>query len=195
MKRLLTLTLMFMTLIMSSPTMAQVEEYQIDVKGAHAFVQFRIKHLGYSWLYGRFNKFEGDFTIERENLANSTIEVTIDTASLDSNHAKRDKHLRAEKYLDVANYPEAKFVSTSLKVNADQKSGILTGNLTLKGVTKSVGLDVKLIGEGKDPWGGYRAGFEGSTTLTLADFNIKDFAPTVTKLEMILAIEGRRKHY
>ncbi|MBT4922354.1 MAG: YceI family protein [Rickettsiales bacterium] len=195
MKRLLTLTLMFMTLIMSSPTMAQVEEYQIDVKGAHAFVQFRIKHLGYSWLYGRFNKFEGDFTIDRENLANSTIEVTIDTASLDSNHAKRDKHLRAEKYLDVANYPEAKFVSTSLKVNADQKSGILTGNLTLKGVTKSVGLDVKLIGEGKDPWGGYRAGFEGSTTLTLADFNIKDFAPTVTKLEMILAIEGRRKHY
>jgi len=184
-----------MTLIMSSPTMAQVEEYQIDVKGAHAFVQFRIKHLGYSWLYGRFNKFEGDFTIDRENLANSTIEVTIDTASLDSNHAKRDKHLRAEKYLDVANYPEAKFVSTSLKVNADQKSGILTGNLTLKGVTKSVGLDVKLIGEGKDPWGGYRAGFEGSTTLTLADFNIKDFAPTVTKLEMILAIEGRRKHY
>ena len=167
------------------------EWYQIDT--AHSFIQFRIQHLGYSWLYGGFNSFEGTFELDRENPENSSISLTIDPASVDSNHAERDKHLRDDDFLDVENYPEASFTSTSLRLNEDGRSGVMTGDLVLRGVTKSIDIDVKLVGEGNDPWGGYRAGFEGSTVLTLKDFNVKqDLGPASTQVEMMLSVEGIR---
>lgn len=168
---------------------AKVEEYKIDTEGAHAFIQFRIKHLGYSWLYGRFNKFDGSFNIDRDNLEKSTINITIDPASIDSNHAERDKHLRDTKFLAVKEFPQATFNSTKLKLK-DKKSGVLTGNLSLHGVERPININVQLTGEGKDPWGGYRAGFEGKTTLTLKDFGIQDLGPSSTTVEMFLSIEG-----
>ncbi|NBC46948.1 MAG: hypothetical protein GVY22_02920, partial [Gammaproteobacteria bacterium] len=86
---------------------AEVEEYVIDTEGGHAFVQFRIQHLGYSWLYGRFNDFGGAFSYDPEDPDNASIEVEIETASIDSNHAERDKHLRGDDFLDVERYPQA----------------------------------------------------------------------------------------
>ena len=74
---------------------AQAADYTIDTQGAHAFIQFKISHLGYSWLYGRFNTFSGEFSYDADKLADSKISLTIDTASVDSNHAERDKHLRS----------------------------------------------------------------------------------------------------
>jgi len=191
MKKILVCTLMAIALIASNS--ARAETYKIDTEGTHAFIQFKIKHLGYSWLYGRFNKFDGTFEIDRNNLENSTIVLNIDPASIDSNHEKRDNHLRSSDFLAVEDFPEAGFTSTSLKIN-DDNSGILTGNLTLHGVTKPIDIAVKLIGEGKDPWGGYRIGFEGTTTFALKDFNIKrDLGPASAQIEMILAIEGIRQ--
>jgi len=166
------------------------EDYVIDTKGAHAFVQFRVQHLGYSWLYGRFNEFSGKFSYDDAAPEKASVEVIIKTASVDSNHAERDKHLRSDDFLDVNKYPEAKFISTSYTPGKDGK-GTLKGNLTLHGVTKEVEIDMHSIGAGKDPWGGYRRGFEGTTKFAMADFGIvKDLGPKSKDVEMTLSLEG-----
>jgi polyisoprenoid-binding protein YceI len=188
-------TIAFLTLATTllSPTFAAEERYLIDTEGAHAFVQFRIKHLGYSWVYGRFNDFRGTFTYNEEDPSMSRVEVVIETASIDSNHAERDKHLRGEDFLDVAEYPEATFKSTSYKETGLNKATLI-GELILRGVTKPVTLDVHRIGNGPDPWGGYRRGFEGTTTLKLADFGIvKDLGPAAREVQLTLSVEGIRQ--
>lgn len=167
---------------------AYAEDYTIDTEGMHAFIQFRIQHLGYSWLYGRFDKFSGNFSYDEKKPEEAKVEVSIDTTSVNSNHAERDKHLRSDDFLDVEKFPEAKFVSTKYS------GGKLEGNLTLHGVTKLITIDVKEIGAGVDPWGGFRRGFEGSTKFALKDFSIKkDLGPASQEVEMILAIEGVKK--
>ncbi|MCW8915715.1 MAG: YceI family protein [Magnetovibrio sp.] len=194
MKRLTLAASAALALAVSTPNVgAQATEYVIDTKGAHAFVQFRVKHLGYSWLYGRFNTFDGAFNYDAANPEASKINVTIDTASVDSNHAERDKHLRNEDFLDVSKYPKATFVSTGVKVNGDGTAHVM-GDFTLHGVTKPITIDVSKMGEGKDPWGGYRAGFEGSTTITMADYGMTfNLGPASTQAEIMLTLEGIRK--
>jgi polyisoprenoid-binding protein YceI len=173
-----------------APLSASAAHYEIDP--SHAFIQFKISHLGYSVLTGRFNTFAGSFTWDKDNPGASTIEVTVETASLDSNWAERDKHLRGEDFLHVDKYPEAVFKST--KYTGDASGGQLEGTLTLHGVTKPVVLDVKAIGEGPDPWGGYRAGFEATTTLRRADFGMDyNLGPTAETMLMELFVEGIRK--
>lgn len=174
-------------------TTVMADEYVIDKKGMHASIQFKIAHLGYSWLWGRFNDFDGEFTYDKNNPNASKIEVTINTKSIDSNHAERDKHLRGDEFLDVEKFPQSKFVSTSFTMNEDG-SGVLKGDFSLHGVTKPITIDVKYIGEGADPWGGYRVGFEGTTRIALADYGIlKNLGPASKELDLILSIEGVRK--
>jgi len=169
------------------------EEYVIDTKGSHAFIQFKIAHLGYSWLLGRFNKFTGEFSYDEKNPSAAKVKVDIDVASIDSNHAERDKHLRGEDFLEVKKYPKASFVSTSFKELSDGKAE-LKGDLTLHGVTKPVTIAVAHVGHGDDPWGGYRRGFQGETRLALADYNINfNLGPASKELELYLSIEGVRK--
>lgn len=188
MKKFVSAILLFMIM---QPAMA--ENYVLDTKGAHAFIQFKIKHLGYSWLLGRFNKFDGHFSYDEKNPSAARIVVNIDPASIDSNHAERDKHLRDKDFLNVKKYPEAKFVSTAFEELGNNKAK-LTGDLTLHGVTKSISIDVEHIGHGKDPWGGYRRGFAGSVTLTLKDFGINyNLGPASRQVEMFLSIEGIRQ--
>lgn len=178
---------------LSLPALAPAADYVIDTEKAHAFIQFRIQHLGYSWLYGRFNEFDGKFSYDAKNPGANKIEVNIDTASIDSNHAERDKHLRSDDFLDVKKFPQARFVSTKF---ADHGNGraTLTGELTLHGVTRPVTIEVEHIGEGNDPWGGYRAGFFGTTTLKLADFGItRDLGPASQNVELMLSVEGIRQ--
>ncbi len=92
---------------------AQAADYAFDKKGSHQFLQFRVQHLGYSWLYGRFNNFDGTFSYDADAPEKSKVSVTIDTTSVDSNHAERDKHIRSDDFLNVDKYPEATFESTS----------------------------------------------------------------------------------
>lgn len=168
-------------------------DYVVDTKGAHAFIQFRVQHLGYSWLYGRFNEFSGEFTYDEAKPESSSISVNINTSSIDSNHAERDKHLRSDDFLDTSKFPTAKFVSTRVEAGAGDTAKVY-GNLTLKDVTKEVVLDVHRVGMGKDPWGGFRAGFEGTTKFRMKDFNImKSLGPLSQDVEMILSIEGIKK--
>src|SRR5690625_7295053 len=95
------------------------EHYQIDTRHAHAFVQFRISHLGFSWLYGRFNDFEGQFVLHPENPEKSSASAAIETASVGTNHPARDDQLRSDDFLYVSNHPQARFQSTSLETRDD----------------------------------------------------------------------------
>ncbi len=170
----------------------QAADYKVDVKGAHAFVQFKIKHLGYSWLLGRFNTFDGDFSYDEKSPNNAKISIEIDTKSIDSNHAERDKHLKGKDFLNVSSFPKATFTSSSIKFS-DNENAIVTGEFTLKGVTKTISFSVIKIGEGQDPWGGHRTGFSGTTSLKLADYGITyNLGPASTHVEMALHIEGVR---
>ena len=188
------LTSLLLTLTFALPAQA-AEDYDIDIKGQHAFIQFKVKHLGYSWLIGNFNTFNGSFHYDEANPANNSININIDVTSLDSNHAERDKHLRSADFFDVAKHPKAGFVSTSYADQGDGK-GVLKGKLTLRGVTKEVSINVSQIGTGKDPWGGYRRGFEGHTTLHLSDYNMAKagmLGPLAENVEMYFSFEGVRK--
>ena len=179
--------------VLSTSAIADKETYQIDTAGAHASVEFKIKHLGYSWLKGRFNKFDGTFAYDPANPSDANVSVTIDTTSLDSNHAERDKHLRSVDFLNVSKFPEAKFESTRVEV-AGEGNGTIYGNLTLNGVTREVAIATVLVGRGDDPWGGYRAGFEGNTKIKLKDFGIDfDLGPASAEVELSLSVEGIRK--
>jgi polyisoprenoid-binding protein YceI len=172
---------------------AQAADYEVDTKGAHAFVQFKIQHLGYSWLLGRFNTFEGDFSYDKEAPEKSEIEIVIETNSIDSNHAERDKHLKGADFLNVEEFPQAVFKSTGFDVK-DDGNAIVTGIFMLHGVKKTISFPVEKIGEGKDPWGGYRAGFAGKTRLKLSDYGISyNLGPASTHVEIELHIEGIRK--
>ncbi|MGK0249801.1 MAG: polyisoprenoid-binding protein YceI [Oleispira sp.] len=172
---------------------AHAADYEIDTKGAHAFVQFKIQHLGYSWLLGRFNTFEGDFSYDKAAPEKSEIEIVIETASIDSNHAERDKHLKGTDFLNVDEFPQAVFKSTGFDVK-DDDNAIVTGTFMLHGVKKTISFPVEKIGEGKDPWGGYRAGFAGKTRLKLSDYGISyNLGPASTHVELELHIEGIRK--
>ncbi|MDR7023765.1 Polyisoprenoid-binding protein YceI [Pseudomonas peli] len=172
---------------------AMAADYAIDKQGQHAFVNFKISHLGYSWLYGTFKDFDGSFSFDAAKPQDSKVNVTLNTTSVDTNHAERDKHIRSGDFLNVSKHPTATFASTSVKSTGEGTADI-TGDLTLNGVTKPVVIAAKFIGEGKDPWGGYRAGFEGSTKLKLKDFDIqKDLGPASQDVELIISVEGVRK--
>lgn len=169
------------------------ERYQFDTAGMHAFVQFKISHLGYSWLYGRFNDFDGEFVFDPEVPENSAVTATIRTASVDTNHERRDNHLRSDDFLDSEAHSEARFQSTAFVPLGDDRYR-LEGDFTLLGHTRPIAIEVSQTGAGEDPWGGFRRGFHGRTTLTLADFGIDyDLGPAAEEVEIILSIEGVRQ--
>jgi len=189
-KRTLGAALIAAGLAISAPA-AMAADYTID--SGHSFVQFKISHIGVSWMIGTFEKVSGSFTFDSEAGPEAqSIAVEIDTASVDTNHAERDKHLRSSDFLDVDQFPAATFVSTGYE--GDAESGVMMGDLTLHGVTRSIAMDVKKVGEGKDPWGSYRAGFEGATTITRKDFGMGyNLGPAAETMELFLFIEGIRK--
>jgi len=172
------------------PGAASAADYTIDTKGAHAAIGFRIKHLGFSWLSGRFDQFSGTFSYDAKAPEASKVSVEIDTTSVNSNHAERDKHLSSPDFLDVAKFPKATFVSKSVTPSGDGKAKIV-GDLTLRGVTKEVAIDASYVGGGADPWGGNRAGFTGTTKLALADYGINfNLGPASKEVELTLDVEG-----
>lgn len=166
---------------------AWASEYQIDIEGQHAFVNFRVGHLGYSYIVGRFNKFDGSFSHDPSNPSASRARVTIEAASLDTNHAERDKHLRSSDFFDVRRHPTITFESTGYEGSAEV--GTLRGRLSFLGETRDIEIGLRKVGEGKDPWGGYRSGFIGTTRLVAADYGLPDW---VGEVEIELNIEGIR---
>ncbi len=163
-------------------------EYVVDTKDAHAFINAKFMHLGYSVLSASFKKFNGSFSFDPDNPAASKVSISIDVASIDSNHAERDKHMRSKKFLDTDKYPTATFESTRIEPKGGN-TFVLHGDLNLRGVSKPVAIDATLINQGNDPWGGYRAGFKGFVTLDMREFGVETFKPLHT-VDMELFLEG-----
>ena len=163
------------------------DEYLIDTRGGHASVATKFLHQGISWLTAEFKVFEGSFFYDPDNVEASSINVTVDVMSLDSNHETRDSHILAADYLDAENFAQASFVSTSA-MDKGNGSLMLTGDITLHGVSKEITVDVVMVGEG-EVRGTPRLGFEGTTTLDLRDFGYDRFAPT-HQVHLEVNVEG-----
>ena len=173
--------------VLSANVMAA--DYVVDKEGQHAFVNFKISHLGYSYITGTFKDIDGKFSFDAAKPEDSKIEFNVNTASVFTNNAERDKHISSKDFLDVAKFADAKFVSTAVKSTGD-KTADVTGDLTFHGVTKPVTFKATFNGEGKDPWGGERAGFNATTTLNLNDFGIKGPGATSQTLDLDISVEG-----
>ncbi len=172
---------------------AQAADYAMDIKGKHAFIQFKVSHLGFSYVLGEFPDFTGSFRWDADDPSVAFVELEIKTGTVETHHAKRNLHLRGKDFLYSKKYPTARFVSTAYE-KTGREEGLLTGDLTLRGVTLPVTLEMRHIGEGKDPWGKYRAGFEGTTTITMSDFGIDyNLGPASRTAEIYFTIEGIRK--
>lgn len=170
--------------------------YSIDA--AHSSVGFSVRHMVFAKAHGRFTKFEGEITLDEQNLAASSARVTIDTASIDTSNEQRDGHLKSPDFFDVANHPTMTFVSK--KVEGSAESFKLVGDLTIHGVTREVTLDAEVTGHGKDPWGNYRTGFHAKGQINRADFGLTWNQVLETggvivgeKVEITLDVEGVKK--
>jgi polyisoprenoid-binding protein YceI len=187
MKKIIT-TLVFAAI--STTALAATETYNIDP--AHSFANFAIRHV-VSKASGAFNDIKGTVLIDRDNLANSSVDARINVLSINTGNAKRDEHIQKDEYLDAGKFSEMKFVST--KVSAKNATeGVLTGNFTMHGITKEISFPFKVLGFGNDPWGGVRTGIEAHTTLKASDYGfgwaLKAGAPVGDEIEVTLLIEG-----
>ena len=136
---------------------------------AHSDVSFTVKHMMVSKVRGRFAAFQGQL-VTAEDPLQSSVTATIDTASIDTNQAQRDAHIRSADFFEVETYPTMTYRSTGIR--PDGEDFLVDGELTLKGVTKPVTLTLELGGFGPDAFGGTRAGFSASTTINRRDFGV-----------------------
>ena len=143
--------------------------YTLDA--AHSRLGFVARHAMVTKVRGAFNEFEGTAVIDGENPSKSTASVTIKVDSVDTRNAQRDGHLRTNDFLDIETYPEIRFVSTSIEHEGGNDFQV-TGDLTIKGVTKQIALPLGFQGAAKDPFGNDRVGFEGSVAINRKDWGI-----------------------
>lgn len=137
----------------------------------HSELGFKIKHLMISNVSGTFKNFEAEVETEGTDFSSSRIRLSADMTSISTNNAQRDAHLQNSDFFEVEKYPELKFESTRME-RIDSDTYTLHGNLTLKGVTKPVKLNVEYNGLTKDPWGGERAGFLVTGKIRRADWGV-----------------------
>ena len=143
--------------------------YAFDV--AHSRFGFVARHAMVTKVRGAFNEFEGTATLDGANPANSSAQVTISTASIDTRNVQRDGHLRSNDFLAMDEYPQITFVSTGAR-QVDDSTFELTGDLTIKGVTNPITIPFSFEGAAKDPFGNLRVGFEGAVTINRKDYGI-----------------------
>ena len=142
-----------------------------DIDTTHSSIGFSVRHMVFAKVRGRFGKWSGKVGLSEGDLTQSSVSVTIDAASIDTGVVDRDNHLRAADFLDVAYYPELRFVSTRVE-SADGERYRVHGNLTIRDATREVVLDVVYNGQAKDPWGNQRAAFTATTSIDRRDFGL-----------------------
>lgn len=166
------------------------DDYAVDVM--HAGVNFKISHLGLSWVYGRFNDFSGSFTIDPDDAAKSSFGLSIKAESIDTNNQKRDDHLRSPDFFNVKQFPTLTFQSTGVKALKDGYQ--VTGDLTLHGVTRPV--TFALVGGRKAefPKGVHRTGFSTELTVKRSEFGVDKFIEAVSdEVYIAVSFEGTKK--
>lgn len=184
-------TLLFLGLFtITNLALAASETYDIDTK--HSFANFVIRHV-VAKTSGSLNEITGVIQIDRDNLANSSVNAKINLLSINTGLAKRDDHIKKEEYLDAEKFADIIFVSKKV-VAKSATEGMMTGLFTLHGITKELSIPFKVLGFGADPWGGQRSGFEAHTILKASDFGFpwgaKADGPIGNDIEVVLLIEG-----
>ena len=137
---------------------------------SHTLVEFSAKHLMITTVKGRITDVEGTIVMDERNPRNSSVEATLKAVSIDTRTEQRDQHLRSADFLNVELFPEIKFRST--KIEGDKESFKLTGDLTIRDVTRPITLDIRFEGQQTDPWGGERVGFSGTGKIDRRDFGL-----------------------
>jgi polyisoprenoid-binding protein YceI len=170
-----------------APAAPKPGAYTVDP--VHSFALFKIQHFGAGFVYGQFKELEGKLSLDAD-ASKDTLEVTIKTASVDTHDAKRDGHLQSPDFFNAAQFPTITFKSTKVAKNADGTLDV-TGDLTIRGKTKSVVAKVTATGAALDPFKKYRAGFEGKATVNRNDFDLS-FMPGALgdTVEILLALES-----
>lgn len=170
-----------------------------DIDTAHTNLGFSARHAMVAKVRGSFADYSGTFTIDGDNLANSKAEITIQAASISTGVADRDGHLTSPDFLDVENFPTITFVSTAVVAKGDDDV-VITGDLTIHGVTKSVDVVYAFLGVSQDPWGNSKVGFEGSTKISRKEFGLVWNAALETggvlvsdEIKLNLDVEGTKK--
>jgi polyisoprenoid-binding protein YceI len=157
--------------ILSLPAAAATSTWQIDP--SHTAAQFSVKHLAISTVRGGFSNVKGTVVFDDKDVSKSSVDVTIDVSTVDTREPNRDKDLKSDKFFDAAQFPTMSFKSTKVEQASAGKLKI-TGNLTIRGVTKEVVLDVEgPTAPVKDPWGNQRSAINATTKINRQDFGVK----------------------
>ena len=157
-------------LVLTIPVIADAATWQIDPD--HSSFQFKVRHLTVSNVKGDFSKAKGVVTFDDQDITKMTVELTIDTASVNTGNAKRDEHLRSPDFFDVTQYPTITFTSKKVTRAGTNKLKVI-GNLTIHGTTKEIAVDVDgPTPEVKDPWGNFRCGATGTANINRRDFGL-----------------------
>jgi polyisoprenoid-binding protein YceI len=138
----------------------------------HSGINFTVRHMVVSKVRGRFAKFGGSVALDERDVTRSAVEATIDASSIDTGTGQRDDHLRSADFFDVERFPEIRFRSTQIEKLGEDRYR-LTGDLTIRDVTRPISLEAEYGGRGKDPWGNERVGFTAKGALDRKDFGLK----------------------
>ena len=180
------------TLGRSRPAALPASGGTFEVDPTHSVVVFRVKHAGASWFYGRFNDFSGSFQHDPGNPEASSVEVTIQAASVDTNSEQRDTHIKSPDFLSAKEFPTITFKSTGVEAAGDKLE--ITGELTFRGVTKTVIASAEHVGEGE--FRGPRSGFEAVLDIERTEFG-SDYGVAQgvlgDEVRLIIALEGMKK--
>ena len=147
---------------------ATATTWKIDT--AHSTVEFAVKHMMFTTVKGRFTDVSGTVEFDEHDPAGGHADITIAAASIDTRESQRDAHLKSADFFDVERFPTLTFRST--KVEGTAQRFTVTGDLTIRGITRPVALDVTYEGKGKDPWGGERVGYTATAALNRKDFGL-----------------------
>jgi len=187
---------LFVPLVLAAISLGGQSAYAADtyeLDAVHSTFAFKVKHLGVSYTSGRFNESSGAFTIDAEDASKCSAAIEVKTSSVDTGNATRDKHLRGADFFDVAKFPAMTFTSTACK-KKDDTTYEVTGDLTIRGVTKSVTVEAELVGIGKGLKGEERAGFETALTIDRNDFGMTYMPYAIgAEVKLQIAVEGVKK--
>lgn len=182
----------FAILFVANPASAEIEEYKFDK--VHTQILFFVDHLGFSKSQGEFHEYEGGFTFNRGEPEKSSVNISIDTSSIDMDNEKWNKHMRSADFFNVEKFPSMTFKSTSIDITGENTANIV-GDLTILGVTKPVTLAVRHNKSGKHAFTGkYVSGFSATTSFKRSEFGMKYGLPLVgDEVQVRLEVEGIRQ--
>jgi len=180
------LILILCTLFSVTAMSAITEDGNYILDKDHANIGFEVSHLGFSFVVGRFNKFDG--TIKFESGGNSEVNFTVEAKSIDTNNKKRDKHLKSEDFFDAETFTTIEFKSTTVAYDENGDPNKITGELLLHGVKKEVNFDVVAIGAG-EALGKTKAGYKATTSINRTEFGMEGFSSIGTEIDVSINLE------